>query len=448
MFDNPAISVGELCRLLKAAVEDAFPDRLRVSGEVSGCRQYPSGHVYFKLKDADGLVNCVVWRSTAMSLDVAVPIPDGTAVEVTGRVSIYKDRSEYQLVVDAIVPVGRGELYRKFELLKEKLAREGLFDESRKRPIPEFVRGVAVVTSRGGAALQDFLTTCRRRGGHVAVTLVHAPVQGDAAIKPLARAIRYAGTLPVDVVVVTRGGGSIEDLWAFNTEPVARAIARCAKPVISAVGHEVDFTIADFVADKRAPTPTAAAEMITPDRAKLLEQLSELERRSRRALGRVAADARRRVGTVIDDLVEAADAFVGARAQAVDDFEGRLLAADPRRRTREMAFRIAAARQRIGVAAAAVLSRAADRMRSAAERQGLEFAKAIAVRYNAVDVAAARLAALGPSATLGRGYAIVFDRRGAPLTDSSATTAGEALDIALAHGRVSARVTDTHAPDE
>ena len=443
LFDAPAITVGELCRRIKHAIDAAFAERVRVSGEISKCMVAASGHVYFALKDGEGLINCVCFRGTASMLDLRFPLDDGAAVEITGRVSTYNARGQFQLIVDDIVPLGRGELFRRFELLKERLQREGLFDESRKRPIPKYVQRVAIVTSRDAAALQDFLTTCRRRGAHVNVTLVHAPVQGEGAARRVASAIRYAGSLRVDVVVVARGGGSIEDLQAFNTEIVARAIARCARPVISAVGHETDVTIADFVADRRAPTPTAAAEMVSPDRRKLLEQLAAWERRFGRSIVRLAIVARSRFERASDDLTEAGYALVGQHAQRLDDIDVRLRAIDPRRRAVDYRRRIALAGQRLTVLTARSFLDAFERIRGAEERQRQAFAKTIIARRSELDVANGKLTTLGPSATLRRGYAIVFDARGAALTDSSNTRAGEPLNIELRRGRVSASVTAT-----
>lgn len=443
LFETPAISVGELCRRIKNALEIAFINRVRVTGEVAQCSVATSGHVYFDLKDADGLIKCVCFKSTAVTLSTRFPLDDGAAVEVTGRVTAYKERSQYQIIVDDVVPAGRGELYRKFELLKEKLQREGLFDESRKRPIPDFVKNVAIVTSRGSAALQDFLATCRRRGAHVTVMLVHAPVQGGASVNPLAKAILYAGTLPVQAVVVARGGGSIEDLWSFNTEIVARAIVRCARPVISAIGHETDYTIADFVADRRAATPTAAAEMVSPDRRKLLASLAEWTRRLTRCLLRAVRDAHVALGRAVASLETAPQSIIEFRTQRLDDLESALRSFDPRRRAVELRGRVTAADRLLHVAAARAFINALERIRASEERQRLAFAKTMVGRRSQLDVAAARLAVLGPSKTLERGYAIVFDRRGKILTESSQTAAGDAIDITLRRGRVAARVTAT-----
>ena len=446
LFDPPTISVGELCRRIKGVIDAAFIERVRVSGEVSKCTAAGSGHVYFTLKDHDGLIACVCFRGTASTLGMEFPLADGLAVEVAGRVTAYRERSQYQLVVDDIVPVGRGELFRRFELLKAKLQREGLFDEARKRPLPAYVKSVAIVTSRDAAALQDFLTTCRRRGAHVKVTLVHAPVQGESAARRVARAIVYAGSLPVDVVVVARGGGSLEDLWAFNTEAVARAIARCVRPVISAIGHETDVTIADFVADRRAATPTAAAELVSPDRRKLLAQIDGCERRLARLLVRVAQAARAQFERAEGDLIDAGRTLLYGPAQVLDGLEEGLRGGDPRRRSAEYRRRIGIAWQRLTVLSARSFAGALERMRGAEERNRLAFAKSIIARQNSLDVADARLAALGPAGTLRRGYAIVYDARGAVLTDSARTKTGEAIDIELRRGRVGATVTATEGP--
>ncbi len=436
------MTVGDLCRSVRMALVTAFPRRVRVTGEVSECKRYPSGHVYFNLKDADGLVRCVAWSSTVTLLSMRMPIADGTAVEVLGRVSIYKERSQFQLTVDDIALVGHGALHVAFERLKEKLRLEGLFEADRKRPLPSFVTRVAIVTSRDGAALQDFLTCCRRRAGHVEVILVQAPVQGEASAPGLARAIRRAGRLAVDVVVVARGGGSIEDLWAFNTELVARAIAASSRPVISAVGHETDFTIADFVADLRAPTPTAAAELITLDTAAQLRILVTLSSRLARALKRSLAENGDAFARLRRELLLAPETFVGGAAQTLDSLADGLRRSDPRRRLRDARRRIEDSLIRMRSAGPRMLDTA--RVENAASRRGLTDAAArgFARRRNAFDVASAKLVTLGPRATLARGYAIVHDERGRVLTDAGATAIGRRIGVTLRRGALGAAVTD------
>lgn len=261
-----AYSVRELNAHIKALFErdDDLQD-IWVEAEVSGFkRAEPSGHCYFTLKDGKSQIACVMWRSSAQQQ--AVLPKDGDAVMVHGAVTTYEERSTYQLYVDRIRPTGVGDLYRQFELLKAKLENEGLFDEERKRPLPLFPNRIGVVTSASASVFQDVQNVLRRRYPLVEVVLSGSLVQGIDAPAQLVRAIERLNTLTeVDVILVCRGGGSIEDLWAFNDEGVARAIASSRVPVVSAVGHETDFTIADFVADQRAPTPSAAAEILTPD---------------------------------------------------------------------------------------------------------------------------------------------------------------------------------------
>src|SRR6202022_3212598 len=348
LFDAPSISVGELCRRIPSAVPGALPSSVRVLGEISGCRPF-DGNTYFTLKDREGLIDCYCYRDAAAQLQVKLPLADGTGGEVVGFVDIYERKSAYQLRVTDIIPVGKGALYLAFEQLKVKLDREGLFDAARKRPIPKFIRDVAIVTSRNAAALADFIATCQRRGAHVRIWLRHAPVHGAAAAPDLARAITSAGRLPVDVVVVARGGGSIEDLWAFNTEQVARAIVTCAKPVISAVGHETDITIADFVADKRGPTPTAGAELGAQGRDALLLRVEAAEARLRKALLRRGSLPPSEFGRAKRGLQRAATGVVYLRAQRLDDAAVQLGRCDPRKRIAQWQQRTRDARDRLRV---------------------------------------------------------------------------------------------------
>ena len=424
---------------------------MRVVGEASEFTVAGSGHVYWTLKDGGGFIKCMCYRETAAALTTRLPLPDGTALEVTGRVTTYIPRGNYQIVVDDVVPVGRGALYQRFEQLKERLRREGLFEPARKREIPTYVKRVAIVTSRDGAALHDFVTTCKRRGAHVAIDLVHAPVQGEAAAPGLALSIKRAGMLDVDVVVIARGGGSIEDLWAFNTEKVARAIAECRRPVISAVGHETDFTIADFVADLRVATPTAAAERVTPDRTQLLRQLADGQRRLARSLTRILEEARRRRNAASSGITAAIETIVATRAQTLDDAEAILRGLDPRRRIVDLRRRIAAAAPRLRGALTRAFASANDRVRDVDERMRHACAKIVLERTNTLGIAEARLAALGPPQTLRRGYAIVFAKSGKVLVDSARAKAGDPLNIQLHRGRVSASVTATeeaHGQDD
>jgi exodeoxyribonuclease VII large subunit len=273
-------SVSEVAEILRGLLEDSLP-ALRVQGEISNFRN-PAGHWYFVLKDANAQLRCAMFKGQNYLIK---PVPkNGDAVVARGRITYYGKGGDAQLVVEHLEPAGEGALLRAFEQLKARLAAEGLFDENLKRPIPEVPRGIGIITSPTGAALQDILSTLRRRFPLGEVHVYPVPVQGDAAtpaiVKALAELPRRA---PVDVILLARGGGSIEDLWCFNHESIARAIRACAVPVVTGIGHEIDFTIADFAADLRAPTPTGAAERVSPDVAAWSAQVERLRGRMERA---------------------------------------------------------------------------------------------------------------------------------------------------------------------
>jgi len=397
LTDPTALTVSQFTRAVESALHDAFPTPVRVTGEVSGVHHSPaSGHTYFDLKDRFALVRCICWATSDAAAYIADIAREGAALEVLADVRPYAKRGEYQLSILDAIPVGAGRLFRMFEMLKTKLAAEGLFDEARKRPIPSFIRDIAIVTSREGMALHDFLITARARDAHVRIFVVHAPVQGEAAAPALAAAIRRAGRLAVDAVVVARGGGSLEDLWAFNTEVVARSIVASARPVISAVGHEGDVTIADLVADRRVATPTAAAVLVAVEREKLLEHVADLSRRLTRSIR----------------------ATQSAAAQQLDDLTAGLRRNEPRRRLEELR----------------------RRTREAQKLLRQTFARSQEERRGRLATVMAGLRALGPLQTLARGYAIVFDEGGHVVTNAQRTKVGQKLDIALKAGAIAADV--------
>ncbi len=273
--------VSEITRQLRSLLEDAFPE-VWVVGEVSNFKPHSSGHIYFSLKDEASELKCVMFRRDAESLSFT-PV-DGMKVKSLGRITVYEKRGFYQLQVLFLMPAGVGELALAFEKMKARLQAEGLFDEEKKKSLPPFPARIGVVTSSTGAALRDILNILRRRWPFLTVVLRPARVQGEGASADIAEAIDDLNEYgEVDLIIVGRGGGSIEDLWAFNEEVVARAINRSTKPVVSAVGHEVDYTIADFVADLRAPTPSAAAEIVVPNKREILSQLDSLVKRGTRA---------------------------------------------------------------------------------------------------------------------------------------------------------------------
>src|SRR5436190_16556744 len=276
---SKVFTVAELTRQIRGALETRF-SAVWVQGEVSNYKLHPSGHQYFTLKDQRAAIACVIFRNTLPP--TAQPISDGAQVQVYGSVSVFEARGQYQLNVQILQTRGAGLLQAKFEALKRKLEAEGLFDPARKRALPRFPKRIGIVTSPSGAAIRDMLNVLRRRAPNVQVLINPVRVQGMGAAAEIATAIRELATPnrawePLDLIVIARGGGSIEDLWEFNEEIVARAIFHSPLPVVSAVGHEIDFTIADFVADLRAPTPSAAAGLIVPDAAELMRRVYDLE---------------------------------------------------------------------------------------------------------------------------------------------------------------------------
>lgn len=288
-----ALTVSELTRQLKGHLEQRFRD-VRVAGEVSNFRRYDSGHCYLTLKDAGAQLSCVIWRGTAERLRFQPS--DGQQVIAWGRVSVYEPRGQYQLVAETLEPAGLGALAAAFEALKEKLAAEGLFDQDRKRPLPPYPRTIALVTSPDGAAIRDLLKVILRRWPSIEILIAPVRVQGDGAAREIADAIALVNRHGrSEVMIVGRGGGSMEDLWAFNEEVVARAIAASAIPVISAVGHEVDFTIADFVADLRAATPSHAGELVVQEQAGLQQELARMQEELPSALRRRLSVERERL---------------------------------------------------------------------------------------------------------------------------------------------------------
>lgn len=272
-MDDVILEVSDLNEYARSILaNDSILRHVRLRGEISNFKRHSSGHWYFTLKDERCRIACVMFRQNAMNMSIRPE--DGMRVIATGSVSIYPEAGTYQLYAEAMRPEGKGTLFQQFEALKAKLAAQGLFDQSRKRPLPLRPRKIAIVTARTGAVLQDIRRVSAARDPGVPLVLLPVKVQGEGAAEEIAKAIAKAGTLPlVDVLIIGRGGGSMEDLWAFNEEKVARAIAACPVPVISAVGHETDFTISDFVADARASTPSNAAEMAVPDRHEMLEAL-------------------------------------------------------------------------------------------------------------------------------------------------------------------------------
>jgi exodeoxyribonuclease VII large subunit len=414
-----------------------------VSGEISNFTRAGSGHCYFNLKDDQAQVRCVFFRHKAQH--VAFPIKDGLQVEVRATPSIYDARGEFQLNVEVVRLAGVGALYERFARLKARLEAAGWFDQDRKRPVPAHPRALGIVTSRQAAALRDVLTTLRRRWAALPVILYPASVQGASAGSEIAAAIRIANArAEVDVLILCRGGGSMEDLWPFNDEAVAKAVFSSTIPTVSGVGHETDFTICDFVADVRAPTPTAAAELVSPDGEALRRALATQCRRWRANAYRALEARMQRVDGVARRLVHPA-VRLAAQQRHIDEL-GRRLARCHAHRMSALAGRFDAARRHLLWSLRRPLPQCAS----------LDQARATFLRRIGGDVGtlAARLARLqqslghlNPKAVLERGYAIVAADDGSIVVAADAVTVGDDVRLTFASGSAAARITDTSVPD-
>lgn len=394
---SAAISVSQLNRRVKTLIEQGMA-RLWVEGEISNLSRPASGHIYFTLKDDGAQVSAAWFRQRQRG--PAIGFRNGDKVLALGRVSIYEVRGNYQLIVEQMEPAGEGVLKQRFDALKKKLAAEGLFDEDRKQPLPALAARIGVITSASGAAIRDILSILGRRFPAIPVVIYPSAVQGDAApgelVSALETAVRRA---ECDVLIITRGGGSLEDLWAFNDEQLARAIAACPLPVISAVGHEVDFTIADFVADVRAPTPSGAAEIVVPNQV----------------------EWQRRIGVLAIRIARVGQRSVEDRAQQLDWLARRLMASSPAATLRRQSDRLREIRRRLFSGVRIVVSEAGHR---------------IALLGRALN-------SVSPLATLDRGYAIVMKAEtGNVLLRATAVAAGDEIRARLAQGELIATVKD------
>ncbi len=391
--ERPVLTVGELTQQIKYSLETKFP-RVWVQGELSNVKFHTSGHLYFTLKDESAQLSAAMWRSRVGSL--AFEPADGMKVVATGSITVYPPRGSYQISVDQLQPLGVGELQMAFERLKQKLAAEGLFDVSRKRPLPEFPERIGIVTSETGAALQDIRSVLSRRMPSVEVLLMPVRVQGSGAAEEIAKGIRDANAYgALDVLIVGRGGGSLEDLWPFNEEVVARAIASSRIPIVSAVGHEVDFSISDFVADVRAATPSAAAELVVRDRADLIETLRNISYTMKDVLTVQIAETRARVRSLVKSYsFNRPRDLMRESAQRLDDLDHRL---------------------------------------SQASLRSTEVARQRQVALSG------RLEALSPRNVLQRGYAMVRSN-GRVVTRAERLKPGDAANIEFADGAVETQV--------
>ncbi|MDC0948286.1 exodeoxyribonuclease VII large subunit [Gammaproteobacteria bacterium] len=428
--------VSDLVQDLRDAVEDRYA-QVTVEGEISNLARPASGHIYFTLKDTKAQLRCAWFRAGRAAAALDEP---GARVRVHGRISIYPQRGDLQLIATAVEPIGAGDLHQKFEQLRLKLAAEGLFDEARKRPLPPFPKRIGIVTSSSGAAIQDICATFARR--HPLATLIIAPtlVQGDGAAANIVTALIQLDRLTnIDAIIVARGGGSLEDLWPFNEESVARAIAAATTPVVSGVGHESDTTLSDFVADRRATTPTAAAETLSPDLDAMAHGIERLRRRLQRDATRELDDHRQRLDHLATRLSDPRQKLAHYREQfqisrqrlnraVLSDFgHHRQRHRDARLRLRAVPIATRIERQR----------QALDSLQSQLKRLPRQ---ALQQQRQQLSALLQRLTALGPSQTLSRGFAIVHDDAGRPLMSVRQITAGQSLAIELQDGHIDSQV--------
>jgi len=413
------LTVSELTRDIKLVLDEVF-GAVWVEGEVSNFKRHTSGHLYFSLKDENATVRCMMFRSAAARLKFEPK--DGTKVLVAGRVSVYEKGGQYQVYANTIEPRGQGALQLAFEQLKKKLAAEGLFDEDRKRPLPFLPARIGIITSPTGAVIRDILHVLGRRfpGFHAVLNPVR--VQGEGAAEEIAAAIADFNRLKnVDVIIVARGGGSLEDLWAFNEEAVARAVAASGVPVISAVGHETDYTIADFVADRRAPTPSAAAEVVMPARAELVARIQTNLRHLRQALADAVPQYAQRIDDLVESLTHALEGRLGTERVRAGGLAQEL--------ARAMDARLRADRVRCEGFAQELPRLIADKLR--AER----------LRCEALM---RRLDALSPLAVLRRGYSLTTGADGTVIRRARDVRPGARLTTRLAVGRLTSEVLEAH----
>ena len=434
-------SVSELTAAIRIRLESEYPE-IWVEGELSNTRLWKTGHLYFTLKDGGAQIRGVMFRSARRYLKFEPE--DGQHVVARGRIGVYEPKGEYQLVCEHLEPHGLGALQLAFEQLRGRLEDEGLFDATRKRPLPTLPRKIGIVTSLDGAALRDIINVLRRRYPNLHLVIGPARVQGDGAAREIVRSLDQLARIPdVDVLIVGRGGGSIEDLWAFNEEPVARAIAAARVPVISAVGHETDYTIADFVADLRAPTPSAAAELVVARKDQMIDRISRSETAIRTAVGErlqrrraevqqlerrpglAGFEARlvlqgRYVSELGHQLSHRLRSTVSVRRRRSETLRSRLEALDLRRRLGRVRSRLVAAH---------------TRLRHSAERN-------VGQRDARVRAAVGRLETLSPLAVLSRGYAVCWTAdRSTAVRDASTVLPGEVVHVRLHRGELECEVT-------
>ncbi|MEN2507531.1 exodeoxyribonuclease VII large subunit [Stutzerimonas stutzeri] len=439
-LDRVVLTVSQLNNRARLLLEDVFA-QVWVEGEISNLAKPASGHIYFTLKDKNAQVRCALFRQNALRVRQA--LRDGLAVKVRGRVSLFEGRGDYQLILDNVEPAGDGSLRLAFEALKDKLSAEGLFDAAGKRSLPAHPQRIGIVSSPTGAVIRDIISVFRRRAPQVALTLVPTPVQGREATAQIVRALQLADRGGFDALILARGGGSLEDLWCFNEETVARAVAACETPIVCAVGHETDVSIADFVADVRAPTPSAAAELLAPSSADMRQRLDGLRQR---LLLRIR-DRLHRDSSRLDSLTRRLrhpGERLQQQAQRIDDLEQRLL--------RGIDRRLCAGQERLARLETRLSGQHPGRnlnlLRQRLEHLSTRLPRAMQDRLKGhrhqLQALAQTLNVVSPLATLSRGYSILLDERGQAIRHAAQTHPGQRLKARLGEGELDVRVEDNH----
>lgn len=439
-LDREVLSVSQLNGRARRLLEDVFA-QVWVEGEISNLAKPASGHIYFTLKDSQAQVRCALFRQNAARVREA--LRDGLAVKVHGKMSLFEGRGDYQLILDSVEPAGDGALRLAFEALKEKLGAEGLFAAERKIPLPAHPQRIGIVSSPTGAVIRDIISVFRRRAPQVELTLIPTAVQGREATAQIVRALQRADAQGFDALILARGGGSLEDLWCFNEEAVARAVAACQTPIVSAVGHETDVSISDFVADVRAPTPSAAAELLAPDSSDLLLRIDSLRRRLQLRMRHQLAHAQLRLDGMTRRMRHPGERL-RQQAQRLDDLDMRL--------RRALQQQLQSHQQKLARASARLagqhpqrqLALLGERLHHLSERLPRAMHGLMTQRQQVFAAAIHNLHLVSPLATLGRGYSILLDSHGQAIRSAAQTQPGQKLRARLAEGELQVRVEDNY----
>jgi exodeoxyribonuclease VII large subunit len=439
-LDREVLSVSQLNGRARLLLEDVFSS-IWVQGEISNLAKPASGHIYFTLKDSQAQVRCALFRQNAARIRQV--LRDGLAVRVRGKVSLFEGRGDYQLILDSVEPAGDGALRLAFDALKEKLGAEGLFAAERKQPLPAHPQRIGIISSPTGAVIRDIISVFRRRAPQVQLTLIPTAVQGRESVAQIVRALQLADKRGFDALILARGGGSLEDLWSFNEEPVARAVAACRTPIVSAVGHETDVSISDFVADMRAPTPSAAAELLAPDAGELRLRLASLHRR---LLQRVQEQLRRdrlQLENLTRRLRHPSERL-RQQAQRIDDLDLRLRRAFERQLSQRRERLLHLQTRLAGQHPQRSLALLRQRLDSLADRLPRAMREGLKQRRLQLQHQMHSLHTVSPLATLSRGYAILLDERGQAVRRADQTQPGQRLRARLGEGELEVRVEDNH----